>query len=367
MRLAGGLIGLDPPYSNTGGKSPGVAVCTDYLTVTFPLPSLLVPDLGAWIVAKLRRVLCCAWGDPEGRERGMFGYRRSIVFARGQAVVAWGGNRDTMMLSIPGSACALICDWTPMVELLRDELGARITRWDGAADDRTGKMSVDLAARWWALGRWKGQGSPPSASQAGNWLKPDGKGRTFYVGRRQSGKVCRVYEKGKQRGDPHSKWVRWEVEIHREDREIPWGVLLEPRSFLAGSYPCMRWVTDGAVGQRIRTVRKEGAVSLAALVRACRDSYGPLFDVLAKRGAPTERVVSMMTRPGVPRRLELDEAVRLDGAGETERRHDEAAVGLRAFEAVAARAAGEESGATRKLVAPRRGQRWDPARRVWGD
>ena len=37
-------------------------------------------------------------------------------------------------------------------------------------------------------------------SDAGNWKRPNGKGRTLYIGCRESGKSCRIYEKGKEQG-----------------------------------------------------------------------------------------------------------------------------------------------------------------------
>lgn len=46
---------------------------------------------------------------------------------------------------------------------------------------------------------------------------PDGRGRTFYVGRRENGKLLRVYEKGKQLGAENSPWVRIELELHNKD------------------------------------------------------------------------------------------------------------------------------------------------------
>ncbi len=47
----------------------------------------------------------------------------------------------------------------------------------------------------------------------------------------------RIYEKGKQLGDPESPWVRWELELHNTDREIPFDVLLQPGRYVAGAYP----------------------------------------------------------------------------------------------------------------------------------
>lgn len=88
-------------------------------------------------------------------------------------------------------------------------------------------------------------GNQPGCEQRGNWRKPNGKGRTLYVGNRENGKMARIYEKGMQLGAPGHPWVRWEVELHNTDRVIPWEVLLEPGKFLAGTYPnALGWVQD---------------------------------------------------------------------------------------------------------------------------
>jgi len=47
----------------------------------------------------------------------------------------------------------------------------------------------------------------------GDYLTNQGKGRTIYVGSRQSPLMLRVYEKGREQGDPESSWVRFEWEI----------------------------------------------------------------------------------------------------------------------------------------------------------
>jgi len=89
-------------------------------------------------------------------------------------------------------------------------------------DDYEGRYSLNWAVEQYYNNQFNGGGNRPSCGQRGNWLFPDGNGRTFYVGKRKNGKLIRIYEKGKQLGDPNSPWVRWEVEQHNRQREIPW-------------------------------------------------------------------------------------------------------------------------------------------------
>ena len=70
------------------------------------------------------------------------------------------------------------------------------------------------------------------------------KGRSLYVGSRESGKLLRIYEKGKQLGDSKSKWVRWELELHSSQRIIPLEAMIKPSEFLAGAYPALSFLNE---------------------------------------------------------------------------------------------------------------------------
>ena len=67
-----------------------------------------------------------------------------------------------------------------------------------------GNPSVDDAVTFYQSNQFNAGGNRPSCSQLGNWIVPDGSGRTFYVGKRKNGKLLRVCEKGKQLGDSES-------------------------------------------------------------------------------------------------------------------------------------------------------------------
>jgi phage replication initiation protein len=151
---------------------------------------------------------------------------------------------------------------------------------------------VDDAVRFYQTGQFNAGGNKPSCNQTGNWIAPDGTGRTFYVGRRRNGKLLRVYEKGKQLGDPESPWVRWELELDNRDRIVPWEVLLEPGKYVAGAYPCMGWVKEQQ--SRIRTHLCEHA----------RRGYGRLLGIMEKVEGGPDKVLEKLKRPGKPARLD---------------------------------------------------------------
>lgn len=283
---------------------------TDWVSVTYPLRDTSNPvrDFAALFFP----VFGDAFGDLQDRRRGVHGYRQSFGFDKGGVVFAFGGQRDTAYVSFPGEGCALVRDrWTEFTALFRDILCARITRWDGAIDDYTGVHSVDDAVALYLQGAFNLTNHKPTCKQAGNWIEPDGSGRTLYIGRRRNGKLLRVYEKGKQLGMRTSPWVRWETEFHNVDRIIPWEVLQEPGRYLAGAYPALSWVHG--MGSRIETIRRTDEISYEHLVTHARRTNGRLVNVMMERGGDASEVVAALRRGGVPKRLSLSEALNLRG------------------------------------------------------
>jgi len=294
---SGELRAVSIPLPKADGNAH--AAITDYLNVTFPLPD------NAQSISSFFQGFQLAsngfFGGMKSRRWGKYRYARSYGFDRGQVLFAIGEPHGTALLSIPGEGCAFIGDWPKLIGFLRDDLGGRITRWDGAVDDFAGVHSVDEAADLFLKGAFNNGGRHAKCKQVGNWLKPDGSGRSFYVGKRENGKMLRVYEKGKHLGDPASPWVRWELELHNKDRIIPWGVLTEPGRYVAGAYPATGWVQ--AETSRIRTVKAQDAITYGRMVAVGSNSLGPLVNVMMEREGDAERVVELLRRPGAPRRL----------------------------------------------------------------
>lgn len=284
------------------------AAFTDWLNVSYPVAD---GDPGAFFAAFSKVTRGAFGGLHERPGRGLHGYTRSFEFKHGRSLYALGGQRGTAFLSVSGDGCALVPDWAALVKLFGDRLKGRITRWDGATDDYEGKQSVDEAVRLYLAGGFSGGGRKPSCSVDGDWIEPKGKGRTFYVGNRKNGKVLRVYEKGKQLGDPQSPWVRWEVELHNIDRVIPWVVLLEPGRYLAGAFPALSWVQADAC--RIETLRRTDGITYERLVHHARQTCGPLINTMVEREGSADAVVAGLRRDGTPKRLELTERLGLRG------------------------------------------------------
>src|SRR5690349_15972922 len=92
------------------------------------------------------------FGGMKDRNKGLHGYRKSFAFDHGGALFAFGGQCGTGYLSIPGEGCALVADWEAAYRFFKEELKARVTRWDGAVDDFLGRYTVDMAMSWYLAG-----------------------------------------------------------------------------------------------------------------------------------------------------------------------------------------------------------------------
>lgn len=128
-----------------------------------------------------------------------------------------------------------------------------------------------------------------------------GRGSTFYVGSRLSGKVCRVYEKGKQLGDRASRWVRAELELHAKDRVIPWDMVVNPVSYLAGSYKFFARLSLFPAG--VSTFKAAREVTVETVRRWVKAAAGRSLNLLLDiEGGDLGAVVMSVIRPGFPGR-----------------------------------------------------------------
>lgn len=262
-----------------------------------------------------------------GESRPWCGYasRLNLIYPaeRGESVnlglVAWGGEsqRGTLHVELNGTGCSRITDWL-IVQAWGESVDAVVTRCDVAHDDFEGKaVNVDLARTWYQEGGFGCSGRPPAARLVDDL--GSGKGKTFYVGNRGFGKVCRIYEKGKQLGDPESLWTRAEVEHRNKGRQIPWDILTRPGDFLAGAYPCLFFLSERQ--DKIRTLRRASVMSYAAMVKHLKTSAGRALNVMQHvEGGDASAVLKQLVRPGAPKRLEPFAAI--DGLLEAARHAD---------------------------------------------
>jgi phage replication initiation protein len=304
--LATGYKGQFKQIVTPLAKSDGepLAALTDYLNTTFPF--IYSQEAVIELVQYFGLFLGKPFDSLQQRRGGLHGYKTSYDIGKTGGMLAYGGQRGTALVSLPGFACAQIQDWHACYHLFHEILKGKITRWDGAVDVFDGIPSVDDAVQFYLTGQFNAGGNKASCSQQGNWIEDDGSGRTFYVGKRKNGKLLRVYEKGKQLGDPSSPWVRWELELHNRDRIIPWDVIVEPGKYVAASYACMGWVSE--IQERIRTTQRSTTISYEHLSHYAKQAYGKLIGLMLEVEGSPEKVIERLKRPGVPSRLNCGES-----------------------------------------------------------
>ncbi|MBD9368385.1 replication initiation factor domain-containing protein [Xanthomonas sp. XNM01] len=244
-------------------------------------------------------------GEPS---RGRFYNWRVALRAAGEHVglLEFGGintiRQDgtyTARLELTGDGCRLYeasngsdhaQRWSLLASLL-GALDARLTRVDIAADDFTGQYPVQWAIDRYNEGSFDRRGQRPKARLIDDMGNRTGK--TFYVGSRKSEQQLRVYEKGREQGDPASEWVRYEGEFHASNRrELPLDMLLDPAPYLVGAYPVLDFV--GGIGERLRIATEKLLANCVRAVANFRRQYGPMVNALLHAAGGDEATLSRL-------------------------------------------------------------------------
>lgn len=240
---------------------------------------------------------------PNGRNF----YQKSYVIGDKAGFVCYGGQRNTILTMLNGEGLAgAKPGWEKrLYDYLNEAVGPKLTRVDLAYDDYEGQVySVDKAKAEFEAGLYNCGGRMPDCEQRGNWYRPNGKGRTFYVGNRANGKYGRIYEKGKQLGDTNSAWVRLEAEFKSVDRVLPLRILLEPGEYLAAAYPAWGWISEEQC--RIKTVQKATEISYEAMCNWLDKQCGSALAVVAEIEGSLEAMFAKVgTFRKMPERLRV--------------------------------------------------------------
>lgn len=287
-------------------SAPPQTALIDWLAFTLTLPpeAAQFPHPIAWLLNQLIELLNLPPVSFERTGKGWNGYTERLNIGENSryGLIAFGGDhqRGTVHVELNARACALVPDWY-ILQQWGESLGAKITRVDLAHDDMKAEVvSIATARAWYEAGEFTSSGRPPAAKLIDDM--GSGKGKTLYIGKRANGKVLRVYEKGRQLGDPSSPWVRVELELHNKSRLIPWDVLITPTTYLAGGYPCLAFLA--IVQDKIRTISKAVQITIGSMVQYLRTVGGKSIHVLMQvHFGDAFAVINAIKREGVPRRL----------------------------------------------------------------
>jgi phage replication initiation protein len=290
--------------------SPNVAH-VDWLSLTVHPPIAEGRGVLNWLMKHLKEVCCLPAPLIHDTRKGWNGYEHRFEICEAgrdgvkYGLFAFGGKRQrgTAHISLNAQACARIKDWNK-VSAWGKTVHGKITRLDLAHDDLQGEtFTMGNMVEWYSQGKFNAGGRQPASFLHGDWPvagSPDG--RTMEIGRRINGKMLRIYEKGKQLGDRNSPWVRVELELRGKNRLVPWEAVSEPGKYLAGSYPCLNFLTLRQ--EKIKTISKAAAISYEDSVTHARSMCGKLVNVMMQEnGGDAFEVVNQLKRDGVPERL----------------------------------------------------------------
>ncbi len=202
---------------------------------------------------------------------------------------------------IYGGACSGHAKrWLELRAKLESTAG-RLTRVDVCADDLMGAYPISVAMQWLEDGQFDNRGQKVNRQLIDDF--DTGKGKTLYVGSRQSEKFLRVYEKGMQLGDKVSPWVRYEAEFKASRRkELTLDILRDPDAYLLGAYPVLKFVR--AMALRIDPTSAAAAATWKSCRRHLQRQYGATLNFVVRETPDDEalgRVIRSLTSPKLPK------------------------------------------------------------------
>lgn len=234
-------------------------------------------------------------------DKGWAGYKKTIQLGE-YGFIAYGGKsqRDTVSVQLRPLACRQFKNLKQILTWATDHK-AKITRCDVAHDDFDGDViNIEQARKWNTEDGYTLNGRRPHPREVINHDTTIG--NTFYVGKRENGKMLRIYEKGKEQGDPNSTWCRAEVEFRSKDRVITWDILIHPGKYLAGAYPCLAILAK--MQCPIKTAKKAHQISYEKLTRWAKTTVGKTINaMMIQENGDIFKVFEELRREGLPERL----------------------------------------------------------------
>ncbi|MBG0757605.1 replication initiation factor domain-containing protein [Vibrio cidicii] len=244
------------------------------------------------------------------RRGGYSGYSHSAnLMCNGTQAgkVAWGAKNFGFYVSFSGKGCEAV-NMVQLQKALKQMPAAKLTRVDIALDDLQGSVTIDEIMERYQDGAFITRGTPPgwglfmggtavtSDDRRKCGLVPD-RGRTFYVGARENGKVFRAYHKGAQmRSTEYPDWNRFEVQLGNRFRVIPFDVLTDPDPYFAGAYPALSELISEVEPIRIPTVKLVFNISLENAIKHAKTQYGKLINALQLIYDKPEEVLAVLTK-----------------------------------------------------------------------
>ncbi len=259
------------------------------------------------------RPLYGQWGSAltfGKHQRGVLGFQTSLPIMLGQNVTLgrldFGGDsqRGWTRADIPGKGCSYVEDWDALdsVEALPKSEPRRL---DIALTTWRGEVNHDKVVHAHGAGGFTTRGRPPNLQKI---INSDGTGNTCYIGKRDSDKFFRAYDKGAEMalkcaglthvdGYPIEDIYRCELELKATGTPIPWETIERRDQYFAGAYPfCAQILPDIEPDILQRRPERAAERDLLAALKNCQIQYGAtLFTALTAyhgdMGAVWEKIV----------------------------------------------------------------------------
>jgi phage replication initiation protein len=283
LRLDGGKVKVLTASRAVKAKA-GVVI--DYLRLTFKRQAVFdsqIPSKGELIVDGLQldsevvfdlavhmaNLLGFKIGEHR-QGRDYYDHTVTICNENGQEVASVSGGgasrAGTFCFSMKGMGCTYAKEgWERCLYELCVALAAKITRIDLARDYFHGQYGYKDAVQAFQEGEFSYRGRAPSKMAYGDLI--DGHSTTFQVGKRESGKIFRGYDKGHQFKLMDDPWWRAEVELRSNNRIIPLDAIVNPAEFFAGAYGFTARILEDIEPQSIPTSQKVAEASVERTVR----------------------------------------------------------------------------------------------------
>lgn len=275
-------------------KDHSHGVFLDTLRFTAKLPAIvaagLATDQDEFVIdpiqSEIQRVRDLAWhfaqllGFQLGESRNgrdYYAYTYTIEDAEGyeMASVSGGGQmqRESYLFSMKGMACMTAKKgWEVAVHAFASQVDATITRIDLAKDYYSGEYTAQSVIDAYQNDEFSYRGRKPSIDDHG-LIK--GHSTTIYIGKRESGKMARFYDKSHQYGIFDEHWWRAEIELRNENRVIPLDAIINPAGYFAGAYSFCNRILEEATPIAVPASLKTSAGSAERLTRWFERTVAP--------------------------------------------------------------------------------------------